>query len=182
MNFVEPIRDLDILEDICHYLESTSERNLVLFQMGLYTGLRISDILKLRVRDVKDKKSLTLREKKTGKNKVISINPILKRTLNGYCIDKEDTEYLIKSRNGKNEPISRVQAYKIIKEVGESFGIENLGTHSLRKTFGYHYYKKTKDIGLLQKIFNHSSPAVTLRYIGIEQDYMDKAYSKFRYY
>ena len=55
----------------------------------------------------------------------------------------------------------------------------NIGAHTLRKTFGYHHYKKYNDIVLLQKIFNHSSPSVTLRYIGIEQDTIDESYMNF---
>ena len=62
------------------------------------------------------------------------------------------------------------------------FNVDCLGCHSMRKTFGYHYYKQTKDIALLQKIFNHSSPAITLAYIGIDQDRMDRAYTTFRYF
>ena len=54
-----------------------------------------------------------------------------------------------------------------------------MGTHTLRKTFGYHYYKKFKDIAMLQKIFNHSNPALTLNYIGIEQDKIDESYKNF---
>lgn len=181
MNYVEPIRDVTVLENMCDYLEKTNERNLVLFQMGIYTGLRVSDILKLRVKDVK-KKQITINETKTGKKKVIMINPILKRTLNHYCADKKENEFLIKSRNGYNNPLTRERAYQIIKELGEMFGIDDLGTHSMRKTFGYHYYQQTKDIAFLQKIFNHSSPAITLHYIGIEQDYQDRAYNRFRYY
>ena len=109
-------------------------------------------------------------------------NPILKRTLNHYCADKKDNEFLIKSRNGYNNPLTRERAYQIIEELGEMCGIDDLGTHSMRKTFGYHYYHQTKDIAFLQKIFNHSSPAITLHYIGIEQDYQDRAYNRFRYY
>ena len=56
---------------------------------------------------------------------------------------------------------------------------EKVGTHTMRKTFGYHHYKKFKDIAILQKIFNHSSPQVTLRYIGIEQDQIDESYTNF---
>lgn len=182
MNYVEPIRDVTVLENMCDYLEKTNERNLVLFQMGIYTGLRVSDILKLRVKDVKNKKQLTIKENKTGKKKIIMINPILKKTLNHYCSDKKDNEFLIKSRNGYNNPLCRERAYQIIKELGDMFGIDDLGTHSMRKTFGYHYYQQTKDIAFLQKIFNHSSPAITLRYIGIEQDYQDRAYYRFRYW
>lgn len=182
MESVEPIRDLSVLEDMCGYLKETNERNLVMFELGIYTGLRISDILKLRVRDVRNKKYIKLVEMKTGKEKKIPINPRLKRTLEPYIEDMKDLDYLIKSREGKNKPIGRTQAYRIIRELGEEFGVEDLGTHSLRKTFGYHYYQKTKDIALLQKIFNHSSPSITLRYIGIDQDTIAKAYKNMKYF
>ncbi len=182
MNYVEPIRDLDTLENICDYLESTNERNYLLFMMGIYTGLRVSDILSLKVKDVKDKDFLTIREKKTRKNKIIKLNPILKRALKKHLATRDDKEFLIKSRQGYNKPINRTRAYQILKDIGDSFGIENLGTHSMRKTFGYHYYKKTKDVVTLQKIFNHSSPSVTLHYIGIIQDDLNKAYSNLKYY
>ena len=189
MNYVEPIRDSEILSNMCLYLKENNDRNYVMFLLGIYTGLRISDILKLRVKDVIDltnkkdkrriKKQIILREQKTSKQKIIKINPILKEPL---AQDKEMYEYLIKSRQGFNKPISRKRAYEILKDLGEIFDVESLGCHSMRKTFGYHYYKQTKDIALLQKIFNHSSPAITLAYIGIDQDRMNKAYTTFRYF
>ena len=182
MNFVEPIRDLDKLENMCDYLEKTSERNYMLFMCGIYTGLRISDILKLKVKDVKGKDFLTLREIKTGKQKIIKLNPILKKAFKKHLDDKDPKEFLIKSREGYNRPINRNRAYQIIKELGEIFDIDNLGTHTMRKTFGYHYYRKTKDVATLQKIFNHSSPAITLQYIGVIQDDLNRAYNSFRYY
>ncbi len=72
-----------------------------------------------------------------------------------------------------NNPISRVQAWNIINDAAEELGIDNIGTHSLRKTFGYHQIKRGTSITLLMKMFNHSSEAITLRYIGITQDDMD---------
>ncbi|MDU2692785.1 MAG: site-specific integrase [Clostridium sp.] len=182
MNYVEPIRDINLLENICDYLESTNTRNYLLFMMGIYTGLRVSDILRLKVKDVKDKDYLTIREQKTNKQKIIKLNPILKRALKKYLVSRESKEFLIKSRQGYNNPIDRTRAYQILKDIGEAFGIENLGTHSMRKTFGYHYYRKSKDVVTLQKIFNHSSPSVTLHYIGIIQDDLNKAYSNLKYY
>jgi integrase len=92
-----------------------------------------------------------------------------------FCADKTDDEYLIKSRNEENKPLTRFMAYKILSEAGKSFGLERIGTHTLRKTFGYHYYKQTKDVALLQKMFNHSDPSITLRYIGIMQDDINNA-------
>lgn len=182
MNYVEPIRDLDTLENMCRYLKASNERNYVLFLMGIYTGLRISDILKLKIRDVKGKHEIRLRETKTGKHKSIPINSILKKALEEYFLGKDPDDYIVKSRVGYNKPISREMAYKILDGLGRSFGIETLGTHTMRKTFGYHYYKKTKDVALLQTIFNHSSPSITLRYIGIVQDDINKAYKDFRFF
>lgn len=181
MNYVEPIRDYDKLADILEYLKRTNQRNYMMFLVGIYTALRISDILRLKVRDVKNRNNITLREKKTGKQKIIPINPALKRELEWYCKDKENYEYLIKSREQENKPITRDTAYKILRDIGDRFGVENLGTHTLRKTFGFHYYKKTKDIVMLQRCFNHSDPSVTLAYIGIQQDAINRAMRTFTY-
>lgn len=59
--------------------------------------------------------------------------------------------------------------------------MENIGTHTMRKTFGYHFYQKTKDAAMLMKIFNHSNIYITLRYIGMEQDYIDEVMLSISY-
>ncbi|WP_066679345.1 tyrosine-type recombinase/integrase [Clostridium septicum] len=179
MNFVEPIRESQKVRDIQEYLRRTNERNYILFITGVYTGLRISDILRLKVKDVKDKKFIYLREKKTGKQNIIELNRLLQKEYKWFVEDKMDDEYLIKSREGVNKALTRERAYEIIKNVGKDFKVENLGTHTLRKTFGYHYYKKNKDVATLMKMFNHSDPSITLRYIGIIQDEMNKARRDF---
>jgi integrase len=70
---------------------------------------------------------------------------------------------------------SRVQAYRIINEACRSIGItDRIGTHTLRKTFGYHHYQKYKDVAVLQSTFGHSAPSVTLRYIGVNDDIIDQ--------
>lgn len=182
MNFVEPIRDLEKLESMCAYLEETNPRNNVLFAMGIYTGLRVGDILKFRIKDVHDKKFITLKENKTGKTKLIEVNPILRRILKEYTKDKNQNDFLIKSREQPNKAICRGMAYKIIRDMGEMFGVYNLGTHTMRKTFAYHYYKRTNDVVTLQKLFKHAAPSITLHYIGIEQDDLNKAYRNIKYY
>lgn len=180
MNYVEPIRDPEMVRNICTYLKETNQRNFIMFFLGIYSGLRISDILKLRVADVKNKNNINIREKKTGKQKMYVINPALKKELKAYCEDKPLSEYLIKSREKDNKPITRERAYQIVKEIGELFGIPDLGTHTLRKTFGYHHYLQYKDVVMLQKIFNHASPAITLKYIGYEQEKIDKSIKNFK--
>ncbi|MED1023344.1 site-specific integrase [Bacillus mycoides] len=179
MNFVQPIRDPEQIQQIKEHLKEKSERNYILFVMGINTGLRISDILKLKVGDLKGS-HISMREMKTGKQKRIQITAALKRELRWFNENREDDEYLLKSRQGKNRPIGRSMAYKILSGAAAEFGIDEIGTHTLRKTYGYHMYMQTKNIALLMEIFNHSSEKVTLRYIGVNQDAMDKAMSRFK--
>lgn len=109
------------------------------------------------------------------------ITPELKKALVHFVKDKLPHEYLIQSREGKNRPIGRSMAYKLIRQIADEFGLDDIGCHTLRKTFGYLFYHQTnKDIGMLMKFFNHSSEKVTLRYIGIEQDTMDTALKRFK--
>lgn len=180
MNFVEPIRDPDKVEDIAEYLRFKNERDYIMWMMGIYSGLRISDILKLKIRDVKNKRYITLREMKTGKQRIFEINPILKKALDEYCEGRDPNEYLIKSRQGFNKPITRSMAYKILRNAANKFGIESMGTHTMRKTFGYHFYRQTKDVVTLMKIFNHNDQSTTLRYIGIEQQAINEAMKRFK--
>lgn len=182
MNTVEPIRDLNDLENICNYLKKENDRDYMMLVFGIFSGLRISDILSLKIRDVKDKSSISIREKKTRKINKIKINKTLKKSIDEYVKDKDPDDFLIKSRKGYNKPITRIRAYQILKSLEDKFDIEDIGCHSLRKTFGYHYYKNTKDIATLQMIFNHSSPVITLAYIGINQDIINDTFYNFRYF
>lgn len=184
MNTVQPIRDKSVVVDIGEYLKERSMRNYVMYMIGIYSGLRIGDILKLRVRDVRGVDAIAITEQKTGKEKKFPVNGDLKRVISAFVQDKKDYEYLIKSTmpGVYNSPITRQQAYNILHRAGHQFGVEGLGTHSMRKTFGYHFYKQTGNLGMLMKIFNHSSEYVTLAYIGAAQDDMMSAMKQFSYH
>jgi integrase len=91
----------------------------------------------------------------------------------------DNNEYLFQSRIGKNKALSRFQAYRIISSAGRKVGLERISCNSTRKTFGYHHYKKYKDVALLQKLFNHSKPDITMTYIGITQDILDDSIENF---
>ncbi|SHO50091.1 site-specific integrase [Anaerocolumna xylanovorans] len=175
MNTVEPIRDMNLVMDVADYLKSNNERDYVMFMFGIYTGLRISDILLFRVRDVREKDAVYIREEKTGKEKKFPLNSELKPIITEFIKGKKDFEFLFKSPNYPNKAISRQQAYNILSTAAHVFGMDNIGTHTLRKTFGYHMYQQTHDAVTLKEIFNHSDISVTLRYIGINQDNKDKA-------
>ena len=188
MNYVQPIRDKEKIERIKAILRKKSYRNYMLFMTGIYTGLRCSDLRLLQAKHFRDKTHLVLVDKKTkhakkkstGKTRRLKINPELKREMNCYICGKPDDEYIFKSRQGGNKPISVSMVYKMLREIGNQVGLQEIGTHTLRKTFGYWFYDKYKRAVMLQEWFGHSSEAITLRYIGINQDIMDKAIDNFK--
>lgn len=182
MKIVQPIRDKEIIEGIKRTLKRQKkfgERNYMMFFIGINVGLRISDILPLKVGQVKNKDYLILTEKKTGKNKRHLLNATVQKELAAYTKDLPDDAFLFNSREGGSKPIDRSQAYRILNKAAAKFGLDEIGTHTLRKTFGYWHYKTFKDVALLQEIFNHSSPSITLKYIGINQDLIDESLKNF---
>jgi integrase len=181
MNTVEPIKDFGLVLSIAEYLKEKSERNYVMFMIGIYSGLRISDILKLRVVDVKNKDHFYVREKKTGKENRIYINDELRPIIRRYIVNMQISDYLFTSRKGTNKPISRVQAYKILNRAAKKFGLESCGCHTTRKTFGFHLYQQTGKIGEIKRLLNHSNESTTMRYIGITDESKDNAIKKLSY-
>lgn len=178
MKFVQPIRDKKVLDQFKKELLKISYRDYMMFVIGINTGLRISDLLSLKVEDVRARTHIIITEQKTGKYKRFLINDMLRMEINKYIDGMRQEEYLFKSRKG-NKPITRVQAYRILNKVAAKLGIDEVGSHTLRKTFSYFHYQQYKDIAILQSILNHSSPSVTLRYIGINQDINDETIKDF---
>lgn len=132
------------------------------------------------IRDREKLEEMKMELLKTGyKNYLLFVIGTLKIEIDKYIRLMSDEEYLFQSRKGENKPISRVQAYRILNSAAEYVGLQEVGTHTLRKTFGYWHYNQNKDVALLQQIFNHSSPSVTLRYIGINEDIKDKSIENF---
>lgn len=178
MKFVQPIRDKKVLDQFKKELLKISYRDYMMFVIGINTGLRISDLLSLKVEDVRARTHIIITEQKTGKYKRFLINDMLRMEINKYIDGMRQEEYLFKSRKG-DKPITRVQAYRILNKVAAKLGIDEVGSHTLRKTFSYFHYQQYKDIAILQSILNHSSPSVTLRYIGINQDINDETIKDF---
>lgn len=180
---VEPIKDKLKIKQMYYYLNGKDPKYGLIFKFGLNTGLRISDILPIRVKDVFNERYeyryyLILKEKKTGKIKKIKLNSAIKKAISSFVKQQKLTQdsYLFYSRKGGH--LKRIQAYKVLKEAADICYVENFGTHSLRKTWGYWTYRASKyNIGLIMDTFNHSSQSITLRYIGINQEEKDELYS-----
>ena len=184
MEFVQPIRERKQIEKMKKFLRTNNMRDYCLFSMGINSGLRISDLLKLMVGDALDehrniRDRITLREKKTNKGKDFPLSDTTKKALFEYMATRTDSslgDALFPSRKG-GTPITRQHAWRIINDAARYAGIKDkVGTHTLRKTFGYHAFQSGADITRIQKLLNHSSPSVTLAYIGITQDELDDVY------
>lgn len=182
MATVQPIKDKEMIEHFKREAMKQSYRDYMIALFGFNTGLRIGDIVPLQVKDVRDKTHIVLQEQKTKKAKRMSILSI-KVEIDDYIKDMADDDYLFESRqvdsDGVKRNISTTQAYRALKKIANKCGIEEFGTHSLRKSFGYHYYQMTNDLVMLMDIFNHSSLDITKRYIGIRQEEIDNSLEGF---
>ena len=183
---VEAIKNVRDISKIKQFLlGKKSKRDYLLFVLGINTGLRIGDLLSLKVADVIDeagniKRAVNIVEQKTRKQKEFELNKSAREAIRLYLEELDISDgsiYLFESRKGENAITTR-SAHKIIKTTLRELGIKgNYGTHSLRKTFGYHRYNSGVKVETLQKVFNHSSSTVTLRYIGIDREVICDAYN-----
>ena len=184
MATTQPIRSKNQVRELsAYYLKLGQIRNHVLLVLCLYTALRISDILRLTWNDVYDftnkrvRSSINIIEKKTRKQKTIALNSKIISALAIYAaIAAQSGRFLIENRITK-KAISRIQAYRIIRNAAEALSFQNrVSCHSLRKTFGYFAWKGGVSPAIIMEIYNHSSLAVTRRYLGVTQEEKDAVY------
>ena len=192
MKVVQPIRDLDKLDkcfEIAREHDRTKRHDEVCWELillvGFNTSLRVSDFRRFKVGDLRGKDYAQMQAKKTGKEARILINPSARKEINRLLSGRKPDEYIFQSRihdqaTHKNKPISRQRCYQIMRDIADQAGIEErIGCHTLRKTFGYHYYKMTGDVVSLQRILGHSFQRETLVYIGVIQENIDESLMKF---
>ena len=184
----QPIRSIKKINELLTYLKGKSYRDYMIAKIQLNTARRISDIVKLKVSDFLDpsyemKRYVTIQEQKTKKVAKIVINQSLQEAIKDYVTCKELAydDYLFQSRKGLNKPITTTQVHRIFQEAGNALGLENFGTHSLRKTWGFFCYRETQNIALIMEVYNHSSEKITLRYIGITQKDKDCMYMSLKF-
>ena len=194
MKTTQPVRDIVELKKIKKYYREVkpNKRNFLLIICGLNTALRISDILKLWWKDVYNenllsfKSHIDVKEQKTGKKTTVFINNNLKEALASFLKDiiakkgklcNVMEQFIFLGQKSTDKPISRIQAFRIISEAAKKCLLSHkVSCHSLRKTFGYHAWKKGVSPALLTSIYNHSSYKITTRYLGIDQDDRDEVF------
>ncbi|WP_061313900.1 tyrosine-type recombinase/integrase [Clostridium botulinum] len=180
----KPITTTSSVLDIQDYLKYKNERNYILFVLGITTGYRAGDLVKLKVRDIKEalrRKEFTIYEgkkmnsknirEKNRKPRTVELIPKVEKLLKNYIKDKKDYEYIFKSRKGTNQHIGVQAVSNILKEAGEYFGLYDISAHSMRKTYAYKIYMESnKDIVAVKELLGHSSIEETKRYIGLDRE------------
>lgn len=191
MKLVQPIRDIDTLQQ-CFDIAREHDRHRktgevsweLILLVGLNTSLRVSDFRRFKVSDLRGKDYAQMQAKKTGKEARVLINPAARKDINRLLAGRRPDEYILQSRQKdsvthKPRPITRQRCYQIINAIAKEAGVEErIGCHTLRKTFGYHYYKMTGDVVSLQRILGHSFQRETLVYIGVIQEDIDESLMK----
>ena len=173
--------EIELVRELIKTKTKDPLRNLTIFNIGINNGIRTNDILNLKVADVLGKDETEIRESKTGKSRKLRLNVAnIKDDLAELCKHKQPSDYVFTSYKDPKAPIQTITVYRLFKRLAsEHPTLHGLTAHSMRRTFGYCYYQRTKDVVTLMKLFNHSSQAVTLRYIGIEQEELDESLKGF---
>lgn len=178
---VLPIKDSNVLHEVQDTLLNNFQfgrRNYTIFQVGKATLLRVSDVLALRRNEIFDndgtiKKNAYIHDKKTNKPNILYLKPVKQDLLDYYAWLQENniqSEWLFPSTTHHDRHITEKQFYKIMAKVGDLLGINYLGTHTMRKTGAYRVYTQSNyNIGLVMTLLNHSSEAMTLKYLGLDQ-------------
>lgn len=193
MKLVQPIRKVAHIKRMKE-IAAERPRDLCLIELGFHTGLRVQDILSLKISDVARKsggkwqiaRSYVINEQKTRKGKQVEL---VKSARDAIAVQLSALDacgmaatdgWLFPSpyRMGV-KPVSRRQAGRIIKNIARRAGVtEPVACHSLRKSFGYHAFRAGVDIMYIKEIFNHSDIGITKRYIGITQDELNSVYQR----
>jgi len=154
-----------------------------IWRLGVNIALRITDMLNLKTEELQQsliKGILRIKEGKTGKYRMIELNGKAKEIIKNRLEENPDDIYLFQSPGNRarslKKPITRQSVYKSFREIGRIVGVD-LGTHSMRKTRGcILYYQEGVPIEEICKMLNHSDPSVTMVYLGITQERINKTY------
>ena len=157
----------------------------LLLVLGFGTGLRIGDLCRLRVKDVRCRERVCIIAEKTDKQTDIPLQAATRKAIDGLLKNMDENDYALTSRQksrktGESKPISRQRCYDIMRKIAKEAGFdEHVGCHTMRKTFAWHLYQSTGgNLALLQKVLNHSSQEATIHYLGLDQKAIDEAITK----
>lgn len=207
-----PIKDRDLIDQVKEQLLYSSKkygyRNYMIFLFAIHTALRMNDVLTIRLQDIWDEETLSIKsscpilESKTHKVADLDFSEELRKELKDYILtiphrtpytplfsSQKKQAKTVNSLKDNTGCLSRKAMWRILHEVGITLNIEHLACHTCRKTAAYHIYQSYKGqlienqfsaLDIVQQILNHSSSNVTLRYIGVTPDITHSVYRNLR--
>ena len=187
MNEVKPIKDAkklaEIIEGLADYQTAHERRIYLLFMIGICTGLRIGDLIKLQAKHLNHGQKIVLEEEGTGRIQEIKINQTLRKVIDNELIGMGDNDFLFPSRQadrrGRVKPITVATAENDMKKIQHWFYLRfPFSCNSLRKTYGYWHYQKNRDLNMLAQQFHHYDISVTSKYIGLDEEDAENAVEK----
>ena len=180
---VQAVKDLDTVRLISHLLERRYSKQMRhVWEIGINLALRVSDLLAIKFSDFNNGR-LIIQEGKTGKRAEIKVNTKTQILINDIQLQHPSHVYLFQSYrnqraiNSPAKPLTRRSVSKAFELISEELNI-HINSHSMRKTRGFHLYKKTNDIARVMMMLRHSSESTTLRYIGITQEDVDRDFTE----
>ena len=171
LQYVNPVYDDDADYFIREALRHKHPRWELMWLLGVRSGLRISDIVRMTVSDAKTQ-IWTVREVKTGKYRAIEYPADVRAALEAHIVrySLKTTDYIIFSCSTRHDhPVSRQHADRVIREAALSVGIECIGTHSMRKSFAARWVRSGGDLMALQHVLNHKYLSTTLTYLAVHK-------------
>lgn len=169
MRWIPPIKEEEKLQRFRDELRKIDEKYFIMFEIGIGTGLQLQEILRLRVGDVRNKEYLPASFNTRDVRREFRIPPDIREEIDHFTEGKEDGHFLICGHESHpDKPLSREQAYRVMRQAGMNAGLKDVGATTMRKTFAWRYYQKTGDIYYLQDLLNHTSPMVTFQYLGVK--------------
>lgn len=182
MQLVEAVKtQADVAQVTNKLLRNARDNTLYadIWNLGLQVALRISDLLSVTMAEALQGR-IIIKESKTGKTRSIDLNSKAMEIVKARKAKHPEHIYLfeVESNRAKGKPVSRVAVAQAFKAVGDELGIA-LGTHSMRKTRGWVMHSAGVSIEMICKVLNHSSPAITMAYLGLTQSEIDDTYHEF---
>ncbi|MCU5746896.1 tyrosine-type recombinase/integrase [Staphylococcus sp. SQ8-PEA] len=172
MNQVDPIRDLESIQAMYEVLRKKSERDYLLFKFAIHTGVKLSELLNMRVGDVLNPNGEVKTYWVEGLAEQIHIilPERLREELKHYIQEANmDESDLLFQSNRTHKGLSRQQAYRIVHAAATKLGMHHIGLTTLRKTFAYHAYQSGISISIIQKYLGHQTTFETMKFIGISK-------------
>ena len=170
LNQVDPIREIEEITAMYDVLQHKSTRDYLLFKFAIHTGVKLSDLLNMKVNDIKDSEGdvKAYWVEQQAPDIYIQLPDLLRDELSQYIkVEQLEDDGLLFQSNRTANCLSRQQAYRIIHSAAAELGMVHIGLTTLRKTFAYHAYQSGISISIIQKYLGHQTTFETMKFIGI---------------